>query len=124
VQFHIETTPEILRSWAAEDAPLLEGYDLDLIVSRSLPIHDDVAEVWRPFALAFADVVRDPASVPALRTIPTSVAAPVTDPAAIRAALAAEAHDARTVLPLPTLRSPDDERGAGPNDRGVRPKNE
>ncbi|MDT4919375.1 MAG: hypothetical protein QOI15_277 [Pseudonocardiales bacterium] len=116
VQFHIETTPEILRNWAAEDAPLLEGYDLDLIVSRSVAVHDDLAEVWEPFARAFADVVRDPAAVPALRAIPTSVAAPVTDPAAIRAALAAEAHDARTVLPLPTLRPPGDDRGGRPDE--------
>jgi GMP synthase-like glutamine amidotransferase len=105
VQFHIETTPAILRSWAEEDAELLEGYDLDLIVSRAVPIHDDVAEVWRPFAHAFADVVRDPGSVPAPTGVPTSTAAPVTDPAAIRAALAAEAHGARAVLPLPTRRS-------------------
>jgi GMP synthase (glutamine-hydrolysing) len=109
VQFHIETTPEIVRRWADEDAGELEGYDLDLIVSRAAPIHDDVEEVWRPFAHAFAEVVRDPGSVPAMRAVPTSTAAPVTDPAAIRAALAAEAHGARTVLPLPTPRPAGDD---------------
>jgi len=44
-----------------------------------------------------------------LRTVPTSIAAPVTDPAAIRAALAAEAQGSRAVLPLPTTRPPADE---------------
>ena len=29
--------------------------------------HDDIAEVWQPFAAAFADIVRDPAAVPAPR---------------------------------------------------------
>jgi GMP synthase-like glutamine amidotransferase len=104
VQFHIETTPAVLRLWADEDAALLVDYDLELTLSRAVAVHDDLAEVWQPFARAFADVVRDPGSVPPARTVPTSTAAPVTDPAAIRAALAAEAHDARTVLPLPTRR--------------------
>ena len=109
VQFHIETTPEIVRSWAEEDAANLPDHDLDLIVSRAAAVHDDIAEVWRPFAHAFADAVREPGGVPAPRGVPTSTAAPVTDPAAIRAALAAEAHGARAVLPLPTTRPPGDE---------------
>ena len=104
MQFHIETTPEIVRAWAAKDAAHLAGYDLDAIVSRSDVVHDDVAEAWRPVGHAFADVVRDPDSVPPVRGVPSSTAAPVTDPAAIRAALAAEAHAARTPLPPPTLR--------------------
>ncbi len=72
-----------------------------------MAIHDDLEEVWQPFAAAFADIVRDPASVPSARTVPTSTAAPVTDPAAIRAALAAELNAARTMpaaLPMPGLR--------------------
>ena len=109
IQFHIETTPEIVRSWAAQDAANLPDHDLDLIVSRAAAVHEDIAEVWRPFAHAFAGVVREPESVPALRGVPTSTAAPVTDPAAIRAALAAEAQGARAVLPLPTARPPGDE---------------
>ena len=109
VQFHIETTPQILREWAAEDAELLSGYDLDLTLSRAIAVHDDLVDVWRPFTAAFAEIVRDPGSVPAARTIPTSTAAPVTDPAAIRAALAAEANAARSTLPTPTLRAPHDE---------------
>jgi GMP synthase (glutamine-hydrolysing) len=109
VQFHIETTPETVRSWAAADAQRLEEFDLDLIVSRATAVHDDLEEVWAPFAQAFAAVVRDPTAVPAARGVPTSTAAPVTDPAAIRAALAAEADAARTSLPMPTTRAPRDE---------------
>jgi GMP synthase-like glutamine amidotransferase len=109
IQFHIETTPEIVRAWAAEDAPNLPDHDLDLIVSRSAALDDDIVEAWRPFVHAFADIVRDPAAVPAPRTVATTTAAPVTDPAAIRAALAAEAHGARAVLPMPTTRPSGDE---------------
>jgi hypothetical protein len=108
IQFHIETTPEIVRSWAAEDVALLGGYDLDLTLSRTDAAHADFVDVWRPFAHAFVGIVRDPAAVAAPRAIPTSTAAPVTDPAAIRAALAAEANAARATLPNPTLRPPDD----------------
>ena len=104
IQFHIETTPEILRRWAREEAALLPELDLDLIVSRAEPVHVDIAEVWAPFMHDFADIVRDPAAVPPARGVPTSTAAPVTDPAAIRAALAAEANAARQPLPTPLLR--------------------
>ena len=41
----------------------------------------------------FVGVVRDPSAVPAPRGVPTSSAAPITDPAAIRDALAAELTD-------------------------------
>lgn len=111
LQFHIETTPELVRRWAGEDAAALDGYDLDLMLSRSDAAHHDIAEVWRPFAHAFAEVVRDPGSVPPPRTVPSSTAQPVTDPAAIRAALAAEAYAGRTPLPPPTLRPTGDEHG-------------
>ncbi len=109
IQFHIETTPELVRDWAATDARALEGYDVARLLSRSDAVHDDVAEVWQPFAAAFADVVRDPASIASLRVIPTSTAEPITDPAAIRAALAAELGASRggtTALPMPGLRQP------------------
>jgi GMP synthase (glutamine-hydrolysing) len=106
LQFHIETTPEVVRAWAATDARALEGYDVDGILRRAEAVHDDLVEVWQPFAAAFADIVRDPGSVRPAHGAPTSVSAPITDPAAIRAALAAEAHAARTpdVLPMPGLR--------------------
>jgi GMP synthase-like glutamine amidotransferase len=108
MQFHIETTPEIVRAWAATDAAHLDGYDLESMLSRSDAAHHDVAEVWAPVVRAFADVVRDPAAVAASRAVRSAVAAPVTDPAAIRAALAAEAHAARTPLPTPALRDDGD----------------
>ncbi|HZY75311.1 MAG TPA: type 1 glutamine amidotransferase [Jatrophihabitantaceae bacterium] len=97
IQFHIETTPEIVHAWARADAATLADYDpavIDRIVERAAAVHEDVAEVWQPFVAAFADIVRDPDSVPSARSVPTTTAAPVTDPAAIRAALAAEAHSA------------------------------
>jgi GMP synthase-like glutamine amidotransferase len=109
IQFHIETTPDVVRAWAAKDARRLPDHELDLTLIRAIAVHDDLAEVWRPFAHAFAEVVRDPVGVPPARGVPTSTAAPVTDPAAIRAALAAEAQGSRAVLPLPTTRPPGDE---------------
>jgi GMP synthase (glutamine-hydrolysing) len=112
-QFHIETTPEMVRAWAAHYADELDEYDLERIVSRSDAVHDDLEEVWAPFAAAFVGVVRDPGSVPPPGGVRESVARPLTDPAAIRAALAAEANAARAPLPMPGLRSADDP----PNDR-------
>lgn len=96
LQFHIETTPEIVRGWAAADADRLEGYDLDLILRRSDAVHDELVDVWRPFAATFAAVVADPGSVRPAATVPVSSAAPITDPAAIRAALAAELEASRS----------------------------
>ncbi len=105
IQFHIETTPDLVRDWAAtEDWP--DDYDVDAIVERAVAVHDDVAETWAPFAAAFAELVRDPDAVAPARGGPVTTAEPVTDPAAIRAALAAEASAARTALPMPGLRVP------------------
>jgi GMP synthase-like glutamine amidotransferase len=110
VQFHIETTPEIVAAWAAEDAELLDGYDLDRTVSRATALDADLVEVWQPFAHAFGDIVRSPGSVAPAKGVPTSSAAPLTDPADIRAALAAEAQAARMpMLGMPTRRPPGDE---------------
>lgn len=109
IQFHIETTIDIVRSWAEEDSGELADWDLDAVVARAAAIDDDLAEVWAPFAAVFADIVRDPGAVPAPHGAPVSGAAPLTDPAAIRAALAAEASAARGLLPMPGLRPPDDD---------------
>jgi GMP synthase-like glutamine amidotransferase len=106
VQFHIETTPDTLLDWARADASRLAEYDLDAALDRVRAVDADFVEAWAPFAAAFANIVRDPDSVPAPRGVPATTAAPVTDPAAIRAALAAEAAGARTVLPPPTRRPP------------------
>lgn len=93
IQFHIETTPAMVRAWAADLSA--DGWDVDRVVERAEAVHDDLAEVWAPFAAAFAAVVADPAAVPAPRGPRTSTAVPLTDPAAIRAALAAEATHAK-----------------------------
>lgn len=109
IQFHIETTPEIVRAWAAEDAQTLADYDLEAILRRSDAVHPELEEAWRPFAQAFARVVDDPSAVAAARAVPTTTAEPITDPAAIRAALAAELSASRGhVLPMPGVRPPQD----------------
>lgn len=99
LQFHIETTPQVVADWAAEDAAELADYDVDTILARSAAAHDDIAEVWQPFAARFAGVVADPsvAATPSqLRLAGTAhTAQPITDPAQIRAALAAEMQAAR-----------------------------
>jgi GMP synthase (glutamine-hydrolysing) len=100
-QFHIETTPEVVREWARTDAMALEGYDLESILRRVDAADDDLVEVWRPFATAFAAVVGDPDAVRAHRGPPVRTAEPITDPAEIRAALAAELSAARAPHPLP-----------------------
>jgi GMP synthase (glutamine-hydrolysing) len=105
VQPHIETSPEIVRDWAASDRDRVD-VDLDALVRRSDATHADMEETWQPFARRFADVLRDPASVRAVRSPAVTTAAPVDDPAAIRAALAADMQAARHggVLPLPARR--------------------
>ncbi|MGH8960793.1 MAG: type 1 glutamine amidotransferase [Jatrophihabitantaceae bacterium] len=115
IQFHIETTPAIVRSWAEEDARALDGYDVDRLLQRADAADADVVEAWQPFAEAFANIVREPAAVPAARGAPVSTAGPITDPAAIRAALAVELAAVRTpieprttALPTPGVRSPHD----------------
>lgn len=107
LQFHIETTPELIRTWAEQDASAFDRRDLDAMLSRSDAVHSDIAEVWAPFAAAFADVIRSPDDVGDPHLPRTSTAAPVTDAAAIRAALAAEANTARTPLPDPVRRDAD-----------------
>jgi GMP synthase-like glutamine amidotransferase len=114
MQFHIETTPAMVRGWAAQDAAELAGYAVDVILDRAEAVHADLAEVWQPVAAAFAAIVADPDAVPAGRAVPTSVAGPITDPAAIRAALAAEAGAARGLLPQPSLRPQAGPPRAGP----------
>lgn len=95
VQFHVETSPAVVRGWAAADASALEGYDVAALLERSDAVHADIAEVWRPFAATFADIVAHPASVPAARPLRVVGGQPVTDKEAIRKALADELHEAR-----------------------------
>jgi GMP synthase (glutamine-hydrolysing) len=62
-QFHVETTPEQVRQWAAEDAALLaeEGWDVEAALARwdLEAVHEDLREVWQPFAQRFAEVARE-----------------------------------------------------------------
>ena len=56
LQFHIETTPEQVTQWAAQwhDQIAELGLDVDRTVQAAVAVHDDLAEVWRPFAQRFA----------------------------------------------------------------------
>ena len=96
IQFHIETDAGdragLGRRGRTTSSPTTTSTRSSSAPPRS---HDDLAEVWQPFAAAFADIVRDPGAVPAPRGCRRRRAAPVTDPAAIRAALAAEANASR-----------------------------
>lgn len=60
LQFHIETTPEIVRSWAAGDPVGVAAASVDVgtLCARADAVHDDLAETWAPFAARFADLVR------------------------------------------------------------------
>jgi GMP synthase-like glutamine amidotransferase len=56
LQFHIETTPEMVAGWAAEAL----GPDADLPAAlspqRLAEVHADMAEVWQPFAERFVQL--------------------------------------------------------------------
>jgi GMP synthase (glutamine-hydrolysing) len=60
LQFHIETTPEIVRDWAESDAVGIAASPLDLetVCARAAAAHPDLEEVWAPFAGRFAELVR------------------------------------------------------------------
>jgi GMP synthase (glutamine-hydrolysing) len=60
-QFHVETTPDTVRAWAASDAARLaeeHGWDVHAALERwdLDAVHADLAEVWRPVAHRFAEV--------------------------------------------------------------------
>ncbi len=59
LQFHIETTPEQVTSWGEESRQQLVamGRDADETVRAAVAVHDDLEEVWRPFAERFAALV-------------------------------------------------------------------
>ena len=63
LQFHIETTPEMVRAWAQGDPEGVAASPLDVetLCARAAAAHDDIAEVWEPFAGRFAGLVRDAA---------------------------------------------------------------
>jgi GMP synthase-like glutamine amidotransferase len=66
VQFHIETTPEVVLDWAKADPDVAQlaragVFEVDALTQ----LHADIADTWRPFALRFvrlADGELEPAA--------------------------------------------------------------
>jgi GMP synthase (glutamine-hydrolysing) len=60
LQFHIETTPEIIHEWAERDVVGVAAspHDRETICRLSDAAHPHVEEAWAPFAARFADLVR------------------------------------------------------------------
>jgi GMP synthase-like glutamine amidotransferase len=60
LQFHIETTPEIIHEWAERDVVGVAAspWDRETICLLSDQAHPHVQEAWAPFAARFADLVR------------------------------------------------------------------
>ena len=60
LQFHIETPPDMVRGWAANDAEGVRaaGLDPDLVAERAVEVLPEIEEVWRPFVERFAALVR------------------------------------------------------------------
>jgi GMP synthase-like glutamine amidotransferase len=59
LQFHIETTPEIIHEWAERDVVGVAAspHDRETICRLSDAAHPDVAEAWAPFTHRFAALV-------------------------------------------------------------------
>lgn len=66
VQFHPEVDAEILGSWFADDPAPVEkcGRSTDAVLTEMVDRSEEMRGAWRPFALAFADVVRASAGSP------------------------------------------------------------
>lgn len=64
IQFHIETTPEIVEEWAGRDVVGVEAspWDTATVCALTRAAHPDVEEAWAPFARRFADLVRSRAT--------------------------------------------------------------
>ena len=60
LQFHIETTPEVIHEWAERDVVGVAAspHDRETICRLSDEAHPHIEEVWAPFAGRFADLVR------------------------------------------------------------------
>ncbi|HEX5495013.1 MAG TPA: type 1 glutamine amidotransferase [Mycobacteriales bacterium] len=58
--FHIETTPDLVRRWAAKDVDELDrfGVQRERLLARLDEAHADVEDVWRPFTRRFVDSIR------------------------------------------------------------------
>jgi GMP synthase-like glutamine amidotransferase len=58
LQFHIETTAELVESWAANSPDTAEfARPGELAHDRLVQAHADLAETWRPFAARFVKLV-------------------------------------------------------------------
>jgi GMP synthase-like glutamine amidotransferase len=66
IQFHIETTPEVVQEWAKAEPDLAELARPGVFGIEALTrLHADIAETWRPFARRFvrlADGELEPAA--------------------------------------------------------------
>jgi GMP synthase-like glutamine amidotransferase len=60
LQFHIETTPEMVRAWAEDDPAGVAAtpFDVDTLCARAAAVDDDLVATWAAFAGRFADLVR------------------------------------------------------------------
>jgi GMP synthase-like glutamine amidotransferase len=60
LQFHIETTPEIVRGWAESDPVGVASTPFEVrdLVARAEAVDDDLVEIWAPFAERFAELVQ------------------------------------------------------------------
>ncbi len=65
VQFHIETTPDVVRTWALAEADFLaeNGIELEVLLARVEAAHPDLQEVWAPVVTRFAELARRDAEV-------------------------------------------------------------
>jgi len=64
VQFHIETTPEVVDEWAERDTVGVDAspWDEQTVKELTRAAHPDIEEAWQPFAVRFADLVRSRAA--------------------------------------------------------------
>ncbi|MGI8721744.1 MAG: type 1 glutamine amidotransferase [Geodermatophilaceae bacterium] len=65
LQFHVETTPELITTWADQDPAGLAGAGLDRqrVVAEAGPgAHEEIARVWGAFAYRFAAIVAEPSA--------------------------------------------------------------
>ena len=60
VQFHVETTPEIVEEWAERDVVGVEAspWDRETICRLSDAAHPHIEAAWAPFAARFTDLIR------------------------------------------------------------------
>ncbi|HEV7976899.1 type 1 glutamine amidotransferase [Amycolatopsis sp.] len=57
VQFHIETTPDVVLAWAKDEPELAEFARPGVFeIDKLTQLHADIAETWRPFVLRFVQL--------------------------------------------------------------------